>query len=345
MTAENSQAQSISLIGATVVVPSGCDETVSYAAAELSRFLYRLGGRVCQVTNALPEVGSAVVLSTDKPSGMEVAASVRPFGDQSFHLAAFSKAESCGVAVSAGTAAGVLYGIYRLLEELGMGFYAGGETYPDLPVSLSVSVDFEVREQPAFAIRGNMLHYNFLCGPTNWGLADYKFYFDQLARMRCNMLIMHWYDVEPGAAYHQEGEYRTGGVTPNSLTKPWGALTALRTSEFSFGSGRFYDADVFTSPMAADAPDLLSEIRESERVWCEAPRGDPTDPVVMAGFRERMRQFLGRNPHLTHFALWQHESGACFGTTPPSSDTDAAAMLESRRQVFAHLGSDLLGGS
>ena len=113
---------------------------------------------------------------------------------------------------------GILYGVYGLLEELGMGFYAGGDAFPELPTQARIASAFEKHENPVFAVRGNMLHYNFLCGCTNWGLDDYKFYFDQLARMRSNLLLMHWYDCEPGAAFEQNGEYVNGGITPNEDT-------------------------------------------------------------------------------------------------------------------------------
>ena len=99
-----------------------------------------------------------------------------------------------------------------------------------------------------------MLHYNFLCGCTNWGLADYKFYLDQLARMRMNMLLMRWYDNEPGAAHEVSGEYLTGGRTPNSLSRPWGAIESLRTSQFSFDTGRFFDEEIFTGPPVMTCP-------------------------------------------------------------------------------------------
>ena len=336
--------RTLDLAGAAVVYPAGSHETVVYAGTELSRFLYQLSGRVSACAAVSPSVGIAIELKVQPGSSL---------GAQGYRL----QASLGGIEITGGAPAGLLYGVYRLLEELGMGFFAGGETYPDRPAALTLATDFAVCEQPAFAMRGNMLHYNFLCGVTDWGLDDYQFYFDQLARMRCNLLLMHWYDGEPGAAYQVEGEYLAGGTAPSSITKPWGARAALRTSEFSFGSGRFFDGDVFTSPMAASTPDLLSEIRESERVWCEAtryarragihiaagfeaPRGDPSDPQEMACFRARLQQFLVRNPQMTHFALWQHESGGCFGTTPPAPGTPAAGLLNAERATYAYLGSE-----
>ncbi|MBU4366122.1 MAG: hypothetical protein KKF10_03215 [Verrucomicrobia bacterium] len=174
--------------------------------------------------------------------------------------------------------------------------------------------------------------------------------------MRCNMLLMHWYDGEPGAAYQVNGEYLAGGATPSTLSKPWGALAALRTSEFSFGTGRYFDEELFTSPPGERLSDRLTEIKRSEAMFSEAtryarevgvgvaagfetPRTDPAVPRERERFRTRLMQFLERNPHLSRLALWEHESGGCVGMEPPAAGTPGAALLEKRRADFAYLGN------
>ena len=72
----------------------------------------------------------------------------------------------------------------------------------------------------------------------------------------------------------------------------------------------------------------------------EAPRGDPTDDQTVANFRARVRQFLARNPHLSHFALWQHESGGCTGSQPPAQGTSAAKLHAEQHELFAYLGTE-----
>ncbi len=352
--AASSAPESIALAGATLVLPRRAHETLRLAAGELARYLYLLTGEVSPLATDLPQGGVAVVLDKKTAAACGVKA---PKAEQSYRLAVTQEGKLTCLCLAAPEPVGVLYGVYGLLEDLGMGFYAGGDTFPELPAPASVPADLDRTEAPAFKMRGNMLHYNFLCGPTDWGLADYKFYFDQLARMRCNVLLMHWYDGEPGAAYEVDGEYRTGGVTPNSLTKPWGALESLRTSQFYFDTGRFFDEEIFSSPAGADLPDLLTEIKRSEEMWAEAtryartagiyvaagfeaPRGDPTDEQTVADFRARVRQFLARNPHISHFALWQHESGGCTGSQPPAKGTTAAKLLAEQRELFAYLGTE-----
>ena len=341
--------------GAAVVVPARCPVTIRIAAAELSRCLCLLTGRPSPVLKQPPERGPAIILDRNMAAALGIETARAELGDQGYRLAVVKQGRRRRIVVSACAPPGILYGVYGLLEMLGMGFYAGGETFPESPARLPADLDVSVK--PAFGVRGNMLHYNFLCGCTNWGLPDYKFYFDQLARMRCNMLLMHWYDCEPGAAHEMRGEYLTGGVTPNSLTKPWGALAALRTSEFSFGAGRFFDEEIYSSPMGEDLPDLLTEVKRSEAVFrdatayardlgievaagFEAPRTDPTDPAVRARFKDRLRQFAGRNPRITRLALWQHEGGSCMGALPPPAGSKGAALVARQRGLFAHLGNE-----
>ena len=346
-----------SLAGAAIVVPPLAPEMVRYAGGELARYLYRLTGRASAVVPRLPARGTAVVLDRKAAAALGVGARFAELGPQGYRLAAVRRGVARLVVVAAAEPAGALYGVYGLLEMLGMGFYAGGDTYPDLPAPACVPAGLDGVAKPAFAVRGNMLHYNFLCGCTDWGVADYKFYFDQLSRMRANMLLMHWYDGEPGAAYEFRGEYRAGGRTPNTLTKPWGALAALRTSEFSFRSGRLFDGEIYSSPMGEDLPDLLTEIKRTEAAFreatryaraqgievaagFEAPREDPAEPAARERFRARLLQFLERNPHISRFALWQHESGGCVGSPPPAADSPGAALLARRREVFAYLGNE-----
>ena len=170
---------------------------------------------------------------------------------------------------------------------------------------------------------------------------------------------MHWYDHEPGAAYAVEGEYLVGGVTPNSLTRPWGAIESLRTSQFYFDTGRFFDEEIYSSPAGADLPDLLTEVKRTEAMFSEAtryarsigvnvaagfeaPNGkfDPTDPQTIARFRARVSQFLLRNPYLAYFALWQHESGGCYASDVPAAGTSAHVLFQQQHAQFAYLGHE-----
>ena len=122
--------KTLSLTGATVVLPKRPGPTACAAAAELARFLYELTGEVSQVSRSAGK-GPAVWLGDPGAARAGVAAESDALGEQGYRLAAVEG----GVAIAAASEVGLLYGVYGLLEELGMGFYAGGPTYPDRPLT------------------------------------------------------------------------------------------------------------------------------------------------------------------------------------------------------------------
>ncbi len=340
-----SRQKQLELASAPIVIANQDGAMLRLAAGDLARYLFLLTG---QESPLVGKVTKGVAIELDQDSRLS---------DQGYRISVKVRGNDHHLVIAGASPVGVLYGVYAFLETLGVGFYNGGDCLPDLRGPISIPEDFELAGEPAFPVRGVMLHYNFLCGVTDWGLSDYRFFFDQLSRQRMNLLLMHWYDDEPGAAYEVDGEYLAGGRTPGSLSKPWGALAALRTSEFSFGVGRCYDEEIWSSPAGDDLPDRITEIKQTEAIFraatgyakqrgvrvaagFEAPNGaDPTDEQVKARFRARMTQFLARNPELTYFALWQHESGGCTGSKPPAAGP-AAELLEARRPHFAHCGNE-----
>ena len=66
-----------------------------------------------------------------------------------------------------------------------------GRLPPRLPDDLNVTAT------PAFATRGSLPWYNFLNSPTTWNRDDYRYFFDQMAKMRMNFVGFHSYDSEP----------------------------------------------------------------------------------------------------------------------------------------------------
>lgn len=350
-------AKRISLAGASVVLhDSNAHKTARFAEMELRRYLYLL----TELNGASSaREGTTVVLSTDPNSALELGLDQDALGGEGYAIRTSSRQSGAVVVnVIARNPVALLYGVYALVEEMGVGFWLGGDSFPDRddPAAGTIPQNWNVTHRPVFAIRGHMLHYNFLVGCTTWGLSDYQFFFDQVARARCNLLLIHWYDAEPGAASLDRGEYVSGGAATSSVIPNWGALAPLKTSDYSFGTGEFFDEEIFASPMAETARDVIEEIHESERVFAqatsyakdrgvrvaagfEAPRGCPTDDLVRRRFIERVEQFLNRNPDADYFALWNHESGGCVGTPAPAAGSASDELYQRHREHFAYLGA------
>tara|TARA_B100000809_G_scaffold46545_2_gene40955 strand:+ start:1423 stop:4218 length:2796 start_codon:yes stop_codon:yes gene_type:complete len=333
--------------GAVVVCNGSADRVHQFAAAELSRFLYLLTGVESSLAESLPGKAAAVVLQNAGASS----------GGQGYTIRASSCDQRDVLVIDADTSRGLLHGVYRLLEELGMGFYLGGETLPDESVDVSLPADFELTERPAFAVRGNLLHDNTLVGITTWGLDDWNVYLTDLARMRCNTVLTCWYnnDCEP------LGPLQTLKPIMSTLTRKWGS-TASRTSQFAFGSGDCFHGEIFSSPAGETLTDPTEQRWETVNVFSEAMRlaklrgidvacgltapvgdvkspVDAEDPTVRALFEARIQRFLEHYPHLSYFVLYNHESGGCAATTPPPVGTPGHKLYEQRRDAYAYLGN------
>jgi len=128
MSCVRQEKQTICLTAATIVHAVNASDTVKYAASELNKFLFSLSGKSGFITDSAPKNGTVVILSIEKTQKASSIQHLKPFGDQSFQIETFADNNNSGVLISAKTSRGVLYGVYRFLEELGMGFYAGGET-------------------------------------------------------------------------------------------------------------------------------------------------------------------------------------------------------------------------
>ena len=343
----------LSLAGAPIVLHEPEAGLLRRASEEIPHFLHALTGRESPVVGALPKHRTAVVLELDTSAAPR---------DEGFEIRTGDGGRPGVVSITAATGHGVLWGGYALLETLGVGFHLGGETFPDRKTEARLPSNFHLRERPSFAVRGNLLHDNCLVGVTTWGPGDFCAYFDRLARLRCNLFALVSYEnaYDP---MHVRGA-RSGDVPPvmSSLTRPWGALASLRTSEFFYGTGEAFENEIYSSPAGETITDPVEQRRETCRVFREAIRharrvglgvaagliapwgnvnnpADPTDPRVAAAFRERVRAHLEQYPDLTHFVLTNHEAGGCSGTRPPASG-EAGRLFEARRELFTDLGND-----
>lgn len=331
------------------------------AAWELQRY-------VCAVTRDLPGIryvenvppsGSGFVVGTpeslpetglDYPFGLDA-----PSGD-GYLLRSVSAGRRSLVIVAGPTGKGVLNGAYGLLEEMGYGFYLGGDMLPASVPSIGELAQrgFNVSKTPAFAVRGSLPWFNFLDSPTTWELADYKRFFDQLAHMRCNFAGFHAYDGEPFAAYELDGNFVGGEPLQNTSDSVWGTRP-MATSEFYAGTGRYFDGEVFgaRSSMIEDRAESIRAAKETFRaalayakgrglnvcVGFEV-RGDPLDAGTQARFEARLKALLSDYPMLDYVWLWEPEAMAVDPGKEPAPRTPLNTFAETWADEFGVEGFD-----
>lgn len=349
--------------GAAIVVPRDSDSVRQLAGREMQRFVYLLTGVESPVVQSVPPGGVAISIGVKSPMQLGVTHPEHTLGRDGFAIRTEGSAAATTAHLAALSSRGLLNAAYTLLEDLGVGFYLGGETLPDRKIRAVLPANYQRTEKPAFAVRGQLLHDNTLIGTTGWGETDYRSYFSRMARLRCNTVLLLWYsDQSPESWHEDDGRLLNSHPVMSSLTRPWGAVEALRTSQFCYGTGDYFDEEVFGHPALALTRDpaaqrrligenLANAIRYSRLSGLDvatgfvAPVGDvnhPADPMVprvREAFQRRVRSFLERNPDLGYFMLTNHESGGCCGTRLPADSPGAARLFKSQQPIFAYLGN------
>lgn len=356
-------ANSVDFAGAKIVVSAQATDTETFAARELSRYFSLLSGKDSPVVSD----------SQDSPAifiGVSPEALPDWAGAQAYMLRVVS-ANPPRLRILGNTPIGAQYGVYSLLEKLGVGFYLGGDALPEQRESILLPRDLNETKAPAFKIRGSLPWYNFLNSPTTWDLEDYQFFFDQMAKMKMNFVGFHSYDHEPFCAYPEKRQWRMGAPAATSMTYGWGAVRHLRTKDFGFGTGRYFPYEVFGSrsvalarqPHQPSPEDALFPHRTVDddaiiRAQCVLAQGlqyakgrglkvclgfelvgDPTNPEQRRMQEARIRHMLATYPMLDYVWFWQSE-GLGAGSDLPEPDSPLDLMAQRYRPVFEYLGSE-----
>ncbi|MCC6441903.1 MAG: hypothetical protein IT210_00445 [Armatimonadetes bacterium] len=349
----------LDLSSAVIVCGPNAPSQERFAALELQRYLYRLTGKTPAIASEINGRKTAVAIGTPASSPLirrfakGLSLSERSVGEEGCHMKAFRRGEGRVLAVAARKPVGVLYGIYGLLEKLGMGFYLGGDTFPARgPVKVPDDLD-EVCK-PVFRVRGSLPWYNFLDSPTTWDPADYRYFFEQMAKQRFNFVGFHTYDSEPFVPASVGGEpLAYAQPLASSLTYGWGAVRGLKTRDFGFGTGDYFDRDPFASRSLLDASGPRAQIERSCRLLAEALAyarglgikscvgfeltGDPTDPETLARLESRIKSLLILYPMLDYVWFWQSE-GLGGGNDLPAEDSPMGLLARKEGAAFAYLG-------
>ena len=253
---------------------------------------------------------------------------------------------------------GVLYGVYGYLEALGFGFYLGGDTFPDRDGFEWKPVN--TRAEPVFDVRGSLVWPNFLNSPATWDLPDYQVFFDQMVKMKNNVVHIPAYGT-PLEAYPPDGKatyyvdsarrvhyadekaWRGGDPFATSLTygwgtptRRWGQMSGYRCEEFGFGTGDWFDTEVFGSTATVEGETREEQIVGAQETFAQAleyahkrglqivlgteVEGNPFDPEVEAALKARLNHILSAYPGLDYLAIWQAEGRSGAGPRPGEVD-------------------------
>jgi hypothetical protein len=347
----------LDLMNAHIGVDSDAGPTAQFAARELQRCLCEWTGKPAPIVS-LPAPDPAVALEIAAGPGGEAG----PYWEQGYSIDAFPDRRL--LTITGNSEIGLLYGVYAFLEELGFGFYFGGDVIPPPADRIRVPGDLSIHRDPAFGVRGVNPYHDFLNCPTTWNLDDYKWFFGQMAKQKLNFVGFHCYDWEPLAAYRWEGKLVGGEPYGTSMNYGWGMVRGMKTEEFGWGTGRYFDAAELgtrdtTDYGAADASSADGAVREkrilaSQNTMREAIRyaralgihvgigfelhGDPTDPETAARLAARLRAVVANYPDADYIWLWQAEGlGGGGGAGAPDPSTPMGKAYVEMAPSFAYL--------
>lgn len=344
-----------SLAKTQVLIDEGAPSLERLAAQEVCRYLFLLTGVYPPLVSKLPEtgpivaVGAAAMAAAERAGGV---AGLEALGEQEIFLRTVTERSRPLLLLTGGSPAAVQWAVYAFLEHLGFGFFLGGDAIPTAQPDLAVPW-LEVREQPAFEIRGTLPWYNFLNSPTVWNLGDHRRFYDQLAKQRANFVGFHSYDYEPWAAYPDaHGRLRSGLplCTSGSHAHIWGAVPTP-TSEYAFGSHQLYSRDLFGAEVALDYQTPQAGIEQQQAMLAEAltyarsrgihpcvgfeVQGDPEAPDNVTELRLRIQHLARRYP-LDYLWIWQAEGRGGAGILRPPRDL-STAVDTGRANEFSYL--------
>lgn len=234
-----------------------------FAARELQRYVYVCTGELLPLTSttSVPN-GPVFVLGTTGQPLLSRSAKRRALAPQEYEVRGHAPAaKPAQVWIRGGDPVGVLYGVYRLAERLGVRFYLHGDVIPDTQVPLELGT-FVDEGRPLFGVRGLQPFHDFAEGPDWWNTDEYLSVLGQMAKLRMNFLGLHTYPEsgvgpEPTVWIGSEDEFDEHGRTkiayPASYHttgrsgRSWWAYAPVPTSAFLGGAAALFDRDDYGS--------------------------------------------------------------------------------------------------
>ena len=344
---------------ATIYVGPHASAQEAMAAKEIQRYLYRISGK------KLPIRGAGATLLWGKPAivvgtwnsflfpELWWGTGKRPpnsdNSDESFKLHIFQRNGAPTVHILGNSPIGALYGAYTFLEKFGIGFYLGGDVFPGTRVPLKLQ-PMEEDWKPAFPIRGTVIWYNFLNGPVCWNLDDYKFYFDQMVKMKANLVSFPEYG-HGLTDYVSDGKLVPGGPFPTSENYGWGTVRGMKTAEFGIGTGEFFTGLAYGSNATVGAKDREDAIRRSQALFAQAAKYAKRRGIkICLGFElnglpdqahiddvsKRLQVLVSKYPEVDTVWFWQNEAATVGYSTLPA-DAQLSKAARSFDPHFAYL--------
>jgi len=245
------------------------------ASKEVKRYLYQRSNVLFDVIETVNAMHASIIISSKEnlPAGFvdeQLSEKIGQLKEQEYIVTTIDgTGNNKKILICGGGQTGTLYGAYRYIESLGIRFYPHGDVIPDEQIPFTIPDNLMIEGKPNFDLRGIVPFHDFPEGPDWWNTDDYKSVITQLAKMQMNFIGLHTYpEIEPFRGYeraeiatwigpkdaiNEDGTVNLAypALHFNTMDSTWG-YHPKKTSEFSFGASRLFDADNYGADYVKD---------------------------------------------------------------------------------------------
>lgn len=239
------------------IIVAGNGNLDAFAAAELQRYLKAFSGATLEIQTPEQTRNSDarlawILVGTPHSNDLIRQASAARLIDianlksEGFVLHRFTQKNRTSLAVAGADEAGVLYGVYDLLERYGAVFLLTGDILPEQKPDWELK-DINARVEPAFRRRGLFVSFIYP-NRSIMSLNQERQFINQMAKLKMNYLQIFWFPYEPWLKYSYAGETKWMGDVARKETGYvlWARdFGSFNTAEMEVGREHFMKAGVY----------------------------------------------------------------------------------------------------
>lgn len=238
---------------AVIVLTGKSTPQLQYAADELKRYFKSLSGAEVPIVSdaeidsrpreeALIFVGGVGASQSAKDAATSLHMNLAGLKPEGFLIKTGRFRNRPVTVVTGNDSVSTMYGVYELVERLGVTFRLTGDIIPVRRDPLEIP-PLDVSMEPAMARRGFLLQDSGYENLTMFSYDDYAKLIDQMAKMKCNYMQFWWFSFAPWLKFEYKGEAnRMGDVSTKEsgyLTWAYGGFGSRTTDDVSIGKQLF----------------------------------------------------------------------------------------------------------
>lgn len=276
---------------AHILLSARPDALEQHAADELAAYLEKLFHINVKPATETAGAPAALLLVGSAESNPHIAKALGPGGwpavsDQGIVLKRTKMDGVPALVIGGGSPVATLWAVYELAEYWGVRHLQSGDVYPETLPPFGLPESDKIME-PAFRSRWYKTMGDFAMGMEGWGLADYRPFIDQLAKMKFNRIRVGSSPSQPFL------NLRFGGIAQETAVLWYGEHFPI-TSDMP-GRARFGDEPEFWNPdlplPPASGKDLLAAGEQHCRALIDYARSRGIEASFVGSITDFPREF------------------------------------------------------